>query len=60
MKAVIYQVGAKVAVQLAEIDVDTSTELQEKYGSEVPVLFIDGRKAFKYRVTRKELAQRLK
>ena len=48
MKAVIYQVGAKAAVQLAEIDVDTSTELQEKYGSEVPVLFI-GLVAFQVR-----------
>jgi Glutaredoxin-like domain (DUF836) len=45
---------------LEEIDVDTSPALQEKYGNEVPVLFINGRKAFKYRLAAAELEQRLK
>ncbi len=39
---------------------DTSPALQEKYGNEVPVLFINGRKAFKYRLAAAELEQRLK
>ena len=42
------------------MDVDGSPELREKYGEEVPVLFIDGRKAFKYRVTEMELKKRLR
>jgi len=31
-----------------EVDIDTDTELKQKYNDEVPVIFIDGRKAFKY------------
>jgi glutaredoxin len=60
MKAVIQRVASRVALRLEEIDVDSSPELQERYGYEVPVLFIDERKAFKYRVTRKELEKRLR
>ena len=60
MKTVIWQVASRVDLQLKEIDVDTSPELQERYGQEVPVLFIDERKAFKYRVTRKELEKKLR
>ena len=60
MKAVIRRVASHVALRLEEIDVDSSPELQERYGHEVPVLFIDERKAFKYRVTRKELEKRLR
>ncbi len=60
MKAAIRAVGEKVPLALEEIDVDGSAELAERHGSEVPVLFIDGRKAFKYRVTEKELERRLR
>jgi Glutaredoxin-like domain (DUF836) len=45
---------------VAEIDVDSAPELQAQYGDEVPVLLINGRKAFKYRLTAKELERRLR
>ena len=60
MKAVIRQVASREALAFEEIDVDSSPELQARYGDEVPVLFIDERKAFKYRVTRKELEKKLR
>ena len=60
MKATVAAAAKKIPVALEEIDVDTSAELAERYGSEVPVLFINGRKAFKYRVEAKELERRLK
>ena len=60
MKAVIHRVAAHAPLALEEIDVDGSAETQEKYGGEVPVLFINGRKAFKYRVSRGELEKKLK
>jgi len=60
MKAAVGAIAESVALRLEEIDVDSAAELQEKYGNEVPVLFINGRKAFKYRVTVKELARRLR
>ena len=59
MKKVIRQVGKKISLDLAEIDVDSSAELKELYSAELPVLFIDGRKAFKYGVTQKKLEARL-
>jgi hypothetical protein len=38
-------------MSLEEIDISTNGELLERYGLEIPVLMIDGRKAAKYRVT---------
>jgi glutaredoxin len=60
MKSTLSRVAGRVPFALEEIDVDTSPALQEKYGNEFPVLFINGRKAFKYRLTAKELERRLK
>jgi len=59
MKTVIRQVGATTAVELTEVDVDSSAELQQKFGDQVPLLLINGRKAFKYRATTAALARRL-
>jgi hypothetical protein len=60
MKAVIRKVGATRPLTLKEIDIDSVPELRERYGAEVPVLFIDGRKAFKYRLTATQLEKKLK
>jgi len=59
MKNVIHRVAARVPLALDEIDVDSSPELAQQYGNDVPLLFVNGRKAFKYRVTEKELKRRL-
>lgn len=59
MKDTILRVAARLPLELEEIDVDSSALFKEKYGAEVPVLFIDGRKAFKYRVTESQLQRRL-
>ncbi|MET0501690.1 MAG: glutaredoxin family protein [Candidatus Binatia bacterium] len=60
MKRVLDEVATRIPFVLEEIDVDSSAELRQKYSDEVPVLLIDGRKAFKYRLTARELQQRLK
>ncbi len=60
MKAAVREVARSIALGVEEIDVDSAPELRRKYGGEVPVLFIDGRKSFKYRVTAEELKKRLK
>lgn len=59
MKEVIRKVAAEIYLEMEEVDVDGAPDLREKYGEEVPVLFINGRKAFKYRATVKELKKRL-
>jgi glutaredoxin len=42
-----------------EIDVDTDDDLRRKYNDEVPVVFIDGRKAFKYKMNEQEFLRKL-
>jgi len=59
MKEVIHRVAAGIPLALKEIDIAGAPELGKQYGDQVPVLFIDGRKAFKYRVTARELQKRL-
>ena len=60
MKAVITQVAVTVPFEMEEIDIDGDAVLRARYNDEVPVLFIDGRKAFKYRATEVELIRKLK
>ena len=60
MKAIIREVALTIPLDLEVIDVDASAELREKFGNDVPVLFVDGKKAFKYRVTESALARRLR
>ena len=42
-----------------EIDVDSDHELRRQFNDEVPVIFIDGRKAFKYRMDEQEFVRKL-
>jgi glutaredoxin len=42
-----------------EIDVDTDAELRRQFNDEVPVVFIDGRKAFKYHMDEQEFLRKL-
>jgi len=42
-----------------EFDIDSDPELRQLYNEEVPVIAIDGRKAFKYRLTAEELMKKL-
>jgi thiol-disulfide isomerase/thioredoxin len=62
MKAVVQRVigAAGVPATVEEIDISTDADLEERYGLEIPVLLIDGRKAAKYRVTEAELARILR
>jgi glutaredoxin len=42
-----------------EIDVDADADLRRQFNDEVPVVFIDGRKAFKYRMNEQEFLRKL-
>lgn len=59
MKAVIGEVARRISLDLEEVDIDGAAGLREKFSDETPVLFINGRKAFKYRVTAKQLTKSL-
>lgn len=60
MKEIVRQSAKRYLLTVQEIDVDGSPELKEKYGNEVPVLFVNGKKAFKYRLTFRALETMLK
>ena len=42
-----------------EVDVDSDDQLRRQFTDEVPVVFIDGRKAFKYRMDEHEFLRKL-
>lgn len=42
-----------------EVDVDSDNELRRQFNDDVPVVFIDGRKAFKYRMDEREFLRKL-
>ena len=43
-----------------EVDIDSDPDLQRQFNEEVPVVFIDGRKAFKYRMAERDFLRLLK
>ena len=45
--------------ELVEIDITGDPELEAAYREQIPVVFVDGRKAFKYHVDPAELQRRL-
>jgi len=59
MKRVVQAVAADVPIDFRELDIDQDDDLRRLYDWEVPVLAIDGRKAFKFKVTERELRRRL-
>ena len=42
-----------------EVDIDGDAELRQRYNDEVPVVFIDGRKAFKYHMDARQFLRAL-
>ncbi len=50
-KRVLAAARKRAAFELEEIDIDRQREFLELYNEEVPVIVIDGRKAFKYRLS---------
>ena len=62
MKAIVHRVAdaAKPPLAVEEIDISTDPDLEARYGLEIPVLLVDGRKVAKYRVTEEALSRILR
>jgi glutaredoxin len=58
-KRVLESVRGRARFDLHEVDIDTDAELRRIYNDEVPVIAINGSKAFKYRVSERELLKKL-
>jgi hypothetical protein len=58
-KLVIQAARAHAAFHYQEVDIDTQPALLPLYHEEVPVIAVDGVKAFKYRVDMQQFLRRL-
>ena len=61
MKTIIERVArdTRAPIRIEEIDISANPELESRYGLEIPVLLVNGKKAAKYRVTEEQLRRRL-
>ena len=61
MKAVVERVAhaATPSATIDVIDISSDPDLESRYGLEIPVLMVNGKKAAKYRVSEEELARML-
>ena len=59
MEIVIEEVLPRFHAVVTRVEIDGDAALEAQFGIEVPVLFVNGRKAFKYRCTARELRKRL-
>jgi len=50
VKETLTRAQSEADFQWREVNIDAHPELQQRYTHEVPVVFIDGRKAFKHRM----------
>ncbi len=58
-KLVIQRVAARIPISIREVNIDDNPETRARFNDEIPVIFIDGKKAFKYQVEEHELLRRL-
>ena len=61
MKKAVEQAARGLDIRLTETDIDAADddELQTRYGNDIPVLFVNGSKAFKHRASVAEIKRRL-
>ncbi|MCH8980968.1 glutaredoxin family protein [candidate division KSB1 bacterium] len=58
-KSVLSKVQQEIPFNFFEVDITSNRELFTEYKEQIPVVFICGKKAFKFRVNEKELRKRL-
>ena len=54
VKATLARLETRGGFTWKAVDVDSDPELRQKFTDEVPVVFIDGKKAFKYRMEERD------
>ena len=59
-KEQIHGLRKRAAFAFREVDIDLDPELRERYNNEVPLVLIDGKKAFKYRIDPRQFLKRLR
>jgi glutaredoxin len=59
VKETLTHAQGKADFVLREVDIDNDVQLRQQYNDEVPVVFIDGRKVFKYRMNEDQFLRTL-
>ena len=59
MKALVRNASLSTPLALEEVDISLDPALEARYGLEIPVLMIDGKKVAKGRVTEQQLTRML-
>ena len=59
VKASLHKLSRATPFRWREVDVDADEQLRRQFTDEVPVVFINGRKAFKYRMDEREFLRKL-
>ena len=57
---VVLDVRRKIDFELEIIDIESDSALHQEYGEKIPMIFINDRPAFKFRVDMKSLERKLK
>ncbi len=59
LRALCERLRGEFCLEITEVNIEADPSLLSRYGEEIPVLFIDGRKAVKFRTTESALRRRL-
>jgi glutaredoxin len=59
-KDVIDRVRRRVEFEINLVDIESDPTLEAAYGAEIPVIFLNGNKVFKYRVDEAELERKIR
>ena len=60
MKALVQKVAQTIPLTLEDIDIFGDDELEERYGLEIPVLFVEGKRIASARITENALVKALR
>jgi len=59
VKEVLKKVQSDISFEIVKVDITKDSKLFEEYKEQIPVVFINGKKAFKYRMSEGELRKKL-
>lgn len=59
-EAVLKKVQQRYDFQIKQVNITQGKQIYEEYKEQIPVIFINGHKAFKYQIDEKQLVKKLK
>jgi glutaredoxin len=54
-KFILHKFAVQYPIQIEEIDIETHKEFFDRFHQEIPVVYFEGRKLFKFRIDEKKL-----